>query len=216
MRLRALVQRSLGFFDRQVTLSDPFQLLGIPARYDLDLAELAQRQRELGRALHPDRYVGRGASERRQALGKAIEVNQAARLLKDPVKRAEVLLTRYGVVVGEGVEPAADPDFLMEVMELRETLSELRRARDVAGVEALCQRIEARQRGVVERLERGFGELIASGGEVVSKGDAASGADVASGAKSRAIGQELLPLVAQLRYYARFFAEAHAVLDDLG
>jgi len=185
-------------------LSDPFELLGLPARYDLDLAELAQRQRELGRALHPDRYAGRGASERRQALGKAIEVNEAARLLKDPVKRAELLLVRHGVLVGEGVERTAPPDFLMEIMELREALGDLRRSRDVAGVEALCQRVEATQRGVIERLERGFGEL------------SAHGSDDASGAKSHALGQQLLPLVAELRYYARFFAEAHAILDDFG
>ncbi|HEY6728453.1 MAG TPA: Fe-S protein assembly co-chaperone HscB [Polyangiaceae bacterium] len=185
-------------------MSDPFELLGVPARYDLDLAELAQRQRELGRALHPDRYVGRGASERRQALGKAIEVNEAARLLKDPVKRAELLLARHGVAAGEGVERAAAPDFLMEIMELREALGELRRTRDVAGVEALCQRVEATRRGVIERLEHGFGQL------------SASGTDVAGDAKSHALGQQLLPLVAELRYYARFFAEAHAILDDFG
>lgn len=185
-------------------MSDPFELLGVPARYDLDLSELAQRQRELGRALHPDRYAGRGVSERRQALGKAIEVNEAARLLKDPVKRAELLLTRYGVSVGEAAERTADPDFLMEIMELREELGELRRARNASGVEALCQSVEARQRSVVERLERGFDELLATGAGAASEGE------------SRAKGQQLLPLVAELRYYARFFAEAHAILDDFG
>lgn len=185
-------------------MSDPFELLGVPARYDLDLAELDQRQRELGRALHPDRYAGRGASERRQALGKAIEVNEAARLLKDPVKRAEVLLARLGVSVGEQAERAANADFLMEIMELREELGELRRTRNAGGVEALCQRVEARQRGVLERLERGFGQLLATGGEA------------AEAAESHAKGQQLLPLVAELRYYARFFVEAHAILDDFG
>ena len=181
-------------------MTDPFELLGIPARYDLDLAELAARQRDLSRALHPDRYAGRGASERRQALGKAIEVNEAARLLKDPVKRAELLLERQGVAVGEGVERQVPGDFLMEIMELREQLGELRRARDVTGVEALCARVATRQRQVTERLETGFRELLAA----------------ASGAKSHALGEQLLPLVAELRYYARFFVEAHTILDDFG
>jgi len=183
-------------------VSDPFELLGIPARFDLDLAELATRQRELSRALHPDRYAGRGASERRQALGKAIEVNEAARVLKDPVKRAELLLARHGVPVGEGAERAVDADFLMEIMELRERLGELRRARDVAGVEALSQSVELRRRAVSERLDHGFRELLASGG------------DAESATRSHQLGQQLLPLVAELRYYARFFAEAHAILDD--
>ena len=192
-------------------MSDPFELLGIPVRYDLDLGELAARQRDLGRALHPDRYAGRGASERRQALGRAIEVNEAARLLKDPVKRAELLLARFGVAVGEGAERAVDADFLMEIMELREQLGEMRRARDVAGVEALCERVELRRHGVTERLERGFSELLASD----AHGRAAAPAAV-SGAKSHELARQLLPLVAELRYYARFFAEAHAILDDFG
>jgi len=181
-------------------LTDPFELLGIPARYDLDLDELATRQRDLSRALHPDRYAGRGASERRQALGKAIEVNEAARLLKDPVKRAELLLERHGVPVGEGVERQMPGDFLMEIMELREQLGDLRRARDMRGVEALCERVGARQRQVTERLQSGFRELLSSG----------------STSKSHPLGEQLLPLVAELRYYARFFAEAHAILDDFG
>ena len=181
-------------------MTDPFELLGIPARYDLDLDELATRQRDLSRALHPDRYAGRGASERRQALGKAIEVNEAARLLKDPVKRAELLLERHGIAVGEGVERQMPGDFLMEIMELREQLGDLRRARDMQGVEALCERVRARQQQVTERLQGGFRELLAGG----------------SGAKSHPPGEQLLPLVAELRYYARFFAEAHAILDDFG
>ena len=79
-------------------MTDPFELLGIPARYDLDLDELATRQRDLSRALHPDRYAGRGASERRQALGKAIEVNEAARLLKQVVDATNIPVVSAGSI----------------------------------------------------------------------------------------------------------------------
>ncbi len=168
----------------------------MPVRFDLDPAVLAARHRELSRALHPDRYAGRGASERRQALGKAIEVNEAFRLLKDPVRRAEALLGRLGVETGEQAESQVPPDFLMEIMELREGLSELRRAGDAAGITALSERVELRHRAALERLGAGFRDSFAE-------------------PASKAKGEELLPLVAELRYYARFFNEAHAVLDDL-
>ena len=103
-------------------MSDPFATFGLTPAFELDLNELEQRHRELSRALHPDRYAGRGASERRQALGKAIEVNEAWRRLKNPVKRAEALLERLGLAVSEEQEPKPAPEFLMDVMERREEL----------------------------------------------------------------------------------------------
>jgi len=170
---------------------DPFELLGLVPRYDLDLAELEARHRELSRALHPDRFQGRPSSERRQALGKAIEVNEALRALKDPVKRAEALLRRRGVPVGEGSEPPADPEFLMAVMELRESLRDAHRAGDVNRVEALLQDVKERQSRADEGLVRGLEANASSPGE------------------------RLVALVGELRYYRRFFDEANAILDEL-
>ena len=86
------------------------------------MAELEKRHRELSRALHPDRHADKTPAERRHALGKAIEVNEAFRVLKDPVRRAEALLRGRGVHIEEGKEAPADPSFLMDIMELRETL----------------------------------------------------------------------------------------------
>lgn len=180
-------------------MSDAFEVLGLPARYDLDPVELSARHRELSRALHPDRYQGRGASERRQALYKAIEVNDAFRSLKDPVKRAELLLARLGVTVGEQAERQMPPDFLMEIMELREKLADLRRARDLVGVETLSRKVEAERRGVAELLEQGFRGAL----------------ECVPHPAPDALEKELLPLLGRLRYYARFFAEAHAIIDDL-
>ena len=96
---------------------DPFDILGIAPTFDVDLAVLEQRYRDLSRVLHPDKHVGSGPSERRLALGKAVEVNEAWRLLRDPLRRAEALFRRAGVDIREGTEPKADPAFLMEMMD---------------------------------------------------------------------------------------------------
>ncbi len=50
---------------------DPFAVLGLPRAFDVDLRSAEKAHRELSRALHPDRYASAGASERREALGKA-------------------------------------------------------------------------------------------------------------------------------------------------
>src|SRR5689334_12410104 len=80
---------------------DPFEVFGIPPRFEVDLAALELRHRDLSKALHPDRYAGAPAAERRLALNRAIEVNEAWRVLREPVKRAEALFARAGVPVGE-------------------------------------------------------------------------------------------------------------------
>lgn len=168
---------------------DPFETLGIEPSFDLDLEAVERRHRDLSKTLHPDRYVGRPAAERRQALGRAIEVNEAWRLLKDPVRRSEALLARQGVVVAEGKEPAAEPELLMQMMELREALSEARRSGDLRTVTALAQQIRNEQERVLARLKAEFSS---------SKDPVA-----------------LVRLLGELRYYRRFLDEAAAIEDEL-
>src|SRR5271165_3863841 len=107
---------------------DPFAILGIAPAFDVDLSVIEKTHRELSRTLHPDRYLGAGASERRAALAKAVEVNEAWRIVREPIRRAEALLRLRGVEVGDAVEPAADPEFLTEMMEQREALADARSA----------------------------------------------------------------------------------------
>src|SRR5580692_8241770 len=114
---------------------DPFATLGIARSYDVDLAAVEKTHRDLSRALHPDRFLGAAPSERRAALSKAVEVNEAWRIVRDPIRRAEALLTLEGAAVGEGKEPQPDAEFLMEMLELREALAEAKAGRDLHGVQ---------------------------------------------------------------------------------
>jgi molecular chaperone HscB len=167
---------------------DPFATLGIPREFDVDLAVAEKRHRELSRALHPDRFVGTAPSERRAALGKAVEVNEAWRVVRDPIRRAEALLKLSGVSVGEGQEPKADPEFLMEMLELREALAEARQARDLSAVRRMARAIEERAAEVERRLGEGF-----------AQGHAA----------------QLVARVGELRFFRRFLEEVSAIEDEL-
>jgi molecular chaperone HscB len=172
---------------------DPFDTLGIAPTFDLDVGAVEKRYRELSRVLHPDKHVGASPAERRISLGKAVEVNEAWRLVRDPIRRAEALLQRRGVEVREGSEPKADPAFLMEMMEQREALSEAKATHDVASVRALGKRIRERESDVLGRLARGFAANGAPGGDVAA----------------------LVPLVGELRYYRRFLDEVSAIEDGV-
>lgn len=175
------------------SVSDPFETLGIAPSFELDLKVVERHVRELSRVLHPDKHVSSTALERRMALGKAIEVNEAWRIVRDPIKRAEALLRRAGVVVSEGAEPKWGPAFLMEAMERREALAEARKGRDAKKLEALIDEVRALEGAVTKRLSEGF--------TAISKD--------ASGAEA------LVPLLGELRYYRRFFDEVSAIEDEL-
>jgi molecular chaperone HscB len=175
-------------------MTDPFIALGVEPRYDLDLAALERQHRALSRALHPDRYAGRAPGERREALGRAIAVNEAWRVLRDPVGRAEALLESLGL--GEGApEPAASPEFLMEMMEQRETLAEARAERDLERVRELAAAMREREQAVVAELTARF-------------------AGLGSGAGQAAV-VPLLEKLGELRYCRRFLEEAGTIEDDL-
>jgi molecular chaperone HscB len=181
-------------------MADPFSTLGIEPCFDLDLAQLEQRHRELSRALHPDRYVGRPSTERRQALGRAIEVNEAWRVLKDPVRRAEAVLTAAGVRHGELAEPQPDPELLMDVLEQREELSGLRAKRDEAGIRKVVQRMKERELGLVSELSASLAELTR--------------AELTAAAREE-LRERTLRKLGELRYSRRFLEEAAAIEDEL-
>jgi molecular chaperone HscB len=180
-------------------MTDPFEMLGIEPRFDLDLRAVEQRHRDLSRALHPDRYAGAPAAERRMALGRAIEVNEAWRVLRDPIRRAEALLARSGVGAPEGSAwtegsgPKPSPALLMEMMESREELSEAAKRRDRALVIGLGDAMRARERAALSAV--------------------AAGLDGAGGDAKKI--QAVLPLLGELRYYRRFLDEVNAIEEDL-
>jgi molecular chaperone HscB len=167
---------------------DPFETLGIPRTFDVDLAAVEKTHRELSRALHPDKFVGATASERRVALTKAVEVNEAWRVVRDPIRRAEALLALAGVAVGEDREPKPDPEFLMEMLEQREALAEAKEAKDLARVHAMGEGIAARGAAVERALGQGF----------------------AAGEASSLVGK-----LGELRFYRRFLDEVSAIEDEL-
>jgi molecular chaperone HscB len=120
-----------------------FDLFDLPATFDLDVADLAARYRELQRRFHPDRFASASEPERRLSVQLTAQVNAAFQTLKDPVARARYLLGLQGVDTGEDTDTAMDTAFLMEQMELRESLAEAREAVDRhARLENLRQRVD--------------------------------------------------------------------------
>lgn len=173
---------------------DPFAILGLQRVFSVDLSAVERTHRELSRTLHPDKFVGASASERRASLSKAVEVNEAWRIVRDPIRRAEALLSLAGIAVGERNEPNAAPDFLMEVMDQREALAEARAKNDASAIKKLASEVEVRAKAVEQSLARGFdGTPRASEEALVA----------------------LVPALGELRFYRRFLEEVGALQDEM-
>jgi molecular chaperone HscB len=113
-------------------VTDYYQLLGIPRSLNLSLDELQKRYYELSRQLHPDRFMQKPQAAQQHALDMSSALNDAYRTLKDPVKRAQYLLSQEGFDTDEQRSKDVPPELLEEVFELNMALEEMRSGDDSA------------------------------------------------------------------------------------
>lgn len=133
-----------------------FEALGLAPVLSLDLDDLKKRFYERSRQWHPDRFTRKSAAEQDQALEMTATLNDAFRVLRDPVERAEYVLKE------NGLEPSKDapPELLEEVFELNMALEELREGDE----SARASLIEARDRfiGMLAQSDSELNTLFAA------------------------------------------------------
>ena len=130
-----------------------FELFGVPARYVVDRDALEQRYRGFQHRVHPDRYASASDQERRLAMQQAAQINEAYRVLSDPIARARHLLELRGHAFSDQQQTHQDPEFLMEQIELREALAEVRAQDDPwRALTDLIVRIEQRMADLEEAV----------------------------------------------------------------
>lgn len=134
---------------------DHFALLGLPARFSLDVDALGAAWRDLQAAVHPDRFAAGDAASARLAMQWSTQVNGAYRVLKDPVARAAYLCELRGVPVDAERNTAMPVDFLHRQLEWREQLDDA--GDDPAALAALADEVaqarESTLRDIAARLD---------------------------------------------------------------
>ena len=142
--------------------TEHFAQLDVRPTFDIDLAELERKYFGLQRAFHPDHFATKSAQEQEYSLRHATNLNDAFKVLKSPVLRAEYLLELKGAPPAGGHEKTVnDEDVLMEAMETREALAD---AETPADVDAILARADAGIRECTEALSAAFGnsDLVAA------------------------------------------------------
>ncbi|MHB8875320.1 MAG: Fe-S protein assembly co-chaperone HscB [Myxococcaceae bacterium] len=176
-----------------------FDVFGLPPRYALDERSLEKRHRALALELHPDRQGKADAHARRVSLERTTALNDAYRVLKDPVRRAFYLLALAGVDLdreGGGSGPRDLPlEFLEEVLDLREALAIAKAAKDLAGARALSEQVEEKKAAALQAAVENLELLEQMPG-------------------NRAAITKASHQLSRVRYFNRFLEEAEGLLEE--
>jgi molecular chaperone HscB len=174
---------------------DHFEVLGLTRAYHVDAADLERRYLALQKETHPDRFAKALPRERMEAVVRNTELNDAYKVLKNDIKRAEYILKLEGVDIGEEKPQSTtgatkqlvvDPKLLMEIMELREALADARGDGDDGKVVELTKDVQGRHAAAMKSVDEGFTAYEAGNKKVLD-----------------AIARALV----SLRYYGRFMDE---------
>jgi molecular chaperone HscB len=167
-----------------------FEIFGLAPSLELDVKALEARLRELSLEHHPDRVATADARTRLIALERTTALNDAFKVLKDPLKRAFYVLKLRGIDLdadGSAAQAKMPLAFLEEVIERRERLEALKGTKDLSKARAMADEIEAEQRQAFERAKAALGRE-----------------DVTEAAHQ----------LGRVRYFARFVEEVEALEEE--
>jgi molecular chaperone HscB len=132
---------------------DHFALFDLPRKLWIEMAGLEHKFLQLSWKLHPDNFVNAPVEEQERSLKRSSEINDAYRVLRDPVARVEYLLEIEGARKEGEHKQQAPPELLEEVFELNESLDELREAKESgADLAALKARLQSAEKSFQEKL----------------------------------------------------------------
>lgn len=170
-----------------------FDVLSMTASFVVERRELEERYRQAQQQCHPDRFVTRAATERRLSAEHVTRLNEAYQTLRDPLNRAVYLVDLAG---GNTAAAVDDPAFLMEVMESRESLSEIDpRSRDAAArIDRMRRRVNDNESAEIAALTIHLADFPTLTPEKL---------------------EECARLISRLRFHRRFLEELEQVEERL-
>lgn len=176
-----------------------FDLFGLPKTFDVSGPALDKQFRELSLRTHPDRFVRASAKEKIFAAERSTALNEAYRVLRDPVRRAFYLVALSGLELDSAGNPPGQgvpAEFLEEMLALREELAQVREEKDLARAQRMAALVTVRQKGALESAAEELRKLEAAPADVAARDRAAHA-------------------LAQLRYFDRFLEEVSTMEEEV-
>jgi len=95
-----------------------FEIFQLPIQFNINEKKLDENYRLILKSIHPDRFVNATDTEKTQSLLKSTQINDAYKVLKNPIERIEYLLKINNI----SPNVTLDNNFLMQQMEMEEKL----------------------------------------------------------------------------------------------
>ena len=141
---------------------DYFAVFGLPRKLGVEISSLEPKFLQLSWKLHPDNFVNASAEEREVSLKRSSQLNDAYRVLRQPLARVEYLLEIEGERIEGETKQQAPPELLEEVFELNESLDELREAKESGGnLAELRAKLQSAENNFQQKLEEVDAQLQA-------------------------------------------------------
>ena len=101
-----------------------FELFDLPVSLQVDRSALSKKYFELQKQFHPDFFTQEDEADQKDALDKSSMINKALKVLQQPDLTIQYVL-QLKELLTENEKYELPPDFLMEMMELNERLTEV-------------------------------------------------------------------------------------------
>lgn len=133
-------------------MNNYFNLFNLPEQFELNTETLEQNYRTLAAQFHPDKFAAASSFEQKQAVMMTSTLNEAYRVLSNPLDRAAYLLSHQGIDADSPEHTQFAPEFLMQQMQWRETLMDAKSEHNILQLNELTQIITQEQIQLYEQL----------------------------------------------------------------
>lgn len=129
-----------------------FELYNIPVSFTPDLQQLKQKFYELSRRYHPDFFTQENDMRQSEALDISSQVNKAYKTFQNRDETIKYVLQQKGLLEEEE-KFQLPPNFLMEMMELNEELTDAKMEEDQTTVSSIKKTIENIEKRIFEPVK---------------------------------------------------------------
>lgn len=121
-------------------MTDYFDFYGLPVSFNLDAAAVKQQFYKFSKQYHPDFFINETEKKQAEVLELSTINNKAFQILGDPQKRLQYILELKGVLK-EGENYVLPQSFLMEMMDVNESLMDLHFDPDASRLASLSKEV---------------------------------------------------------------------------
>ncbi|MEE9332410.1 MAG: Fe-S protein assembly co-chaperone HscB [Methylophilaceae bacterium] len=139
-------------------MKNHFTFFKLSPAFNIDTVVLKQNYRAIQSESHPDRFVSATPAEKLQSMQLATLANEAYQILKKPSSRAQYILQLQGIDATQETNTSMPADFLMQQMEWREALEDLKAEKNIDGLESLLDEMRQEAQSLTGELSTSIDE----------------------------------------------------------